>query len=109
MLQIMGWLLCAALFCFGVSMIGNANYQVEDASGKKRMSEAGNLAAVVAIIAAFGFAFWFYVQGRSLDDPSPYSYSSSYGSTAAPGDDIEAAAAEAMAAAEAAAAEASGY
>lgn len=104
MLQIIGWIFCVGLFCFGVSMIGNANYQVEDENGKKKMTEAGNLAAVIAIFAAFGFALWLYAQGKPINDA--YGYSSSSYSDAPSGASIasEAEADAAAAAAEAAAA-----
>jgi Na+/proline symporter len=105
MLQIIGWILCVGLFCFGVSMIGNVNYQVETDDGKKKMSEAGNLAAVIAIFAAFGFAFWLYAQGKPLNDAYNYS-SSSYSPLSEAQAEAEADAAAAGAEAAAAAADA---
>lgn len=89
MLQIIGWTLCVGLFCFGVSMMGNANYQFEDENGKKQMTGAGNFAAFVAVAASLGFALWLYVQGKPLNDA--YGYSS-------PDYPTEALAAEAVAA-----------
>lgn len=102
MIQIIGWLLCTMLFCFGVSIIGNSSFMETDEHGGKKLTGSASFACTVAIIAAFGFAFWLYEQGRPVRDYSYESYPVS-------SEDIQrdaAAAADAAAEASAAAADA---
>ena len=67
MLQIIGWLLCTALFVFGLSMLGNPNYQVDKEGGGKKMTETAHMAAFIAMAASLAFGVLFYLQFSSFD------------------------------------------
>lgn len=97
MLQLIGYVLCAAMFAHGVSMFGNANFRARDAQGDMKMTEAGNMAGGLFIIAAGAFALWFYILGEQLERSMASAtsiYTSSSMSPLSPSE-VDAAAAEA--------------
>lgn len=104
MLQLIGFVLCGAMFAHGVSMFGNANFRAPDAQGEMKMTEAGNMAGGLFIVAAGAFALWFYILGEQIEkrlDRASSIYGSPSMSPLSPGE-VDAVAEEAMAAADAA-------
>ena len=100
MLQLIGFVLCGAMFAHGVSIYGNGNYRSPDENGHMKMSEAGNMAGGLFIAAAMAFALWFYILGMQVE--GAFAADSYEPSSTLSDAELEKSAAEAVAAADAA-------